>query len=48
MKYKVTVEYTIESKDFDPEPQNADEVKEAYFNGDLELNSDETVIVVPA
>ena len=47
MKYKVTLEFVIESTDYDPEPQNADEVKAAYLCGDID-SEDETLTVVPA
>ena len=47
MKYKVTLEFVIKSTDYDPEPQNDYEVKEAYLCGDIEI-VDETVTVVPA
>ena len=47
MKYKVTIEFLVDSTDYDPEPQDANEVKEAYFYGYLDIKG-ETVNVVPA
>ena len=47
MKYKVTAEIVVDSTDYDPEPQTADEVKEAYEIGEIDMDA-ATVTVVPA
>ena len=47
MKYKVTLEFVIKSTEYNPEPQNADEVIDAYLCGDIDIEN-ETVTVVPA
>lgn len=50
MKYKILLSIEVDGSDFDPAPENADEVKQMVDNGDIYLNDYDSKVesVTPA